>query len=57
MNSATAACLRAAMCASSRSHAQITPATSSSEAELQTKPEKQAWLTAGSAASVGFTLR
>ena len=33
MNSATAACLRAAMCASSRSHAQITPATSSSEAQ------------------------
>ena len=32
MNSATAACLRAAACASTRSHAAITPATSSSPA-------------------------
>ena len=43
VNSAMAACLRAAACASTRSHAAITPATSSSQAPSNRSSSPAAW--------------
>jgi hypothetical protein len=56
ISSATAACLRAAACASTRSHAHSTPSTSSSEAPSKESPAPAAsWANAASSGRPGIT--